>query len=383
MTVIDRYLLFQFFKIFLISLVSFAGLYVVIHVFTNLDEVVVISGEDGGLKSLAFDFYGPRVFDFFNRMSGVLILVAAVFSITMMQRRRETTATEAAGVTKARLVLPVIVAAIFIIGAAAICREVYIPQYKAMLVRSLTNWTTSGMVAMNHYRDYETGILFQGDQFDIAEKTITSVQLKLPRSISPDFLEVKAEYGVIGKFGGGSEAAAQRNGLLLVNVEDPDKFRYVRNVMWNDSVVIYTPADNPTLQANQLFVACRLDVQEIAYGSSLNEYSSLSEMIEKLKRPSRRFGNGNQVAIHGRVLKPILELTLVLIGLPLVICKSDRNIFVAAALCTSVVVALEVTTMASHAMGTYRVIPTASLAAWIPVILFLPTTAFSIRKLFD
>ena len=382
MKIIDRYLLFQFFKIFLISLISFAGLYVVIHVFTNLDEVVAISGEDGGMKSLVMDFYGPRVLDFFNRMSGVLILVAAVFSITMMQRRRETTATEAAGVTKARLVLPVVIAAVFIIAAAAICREVYIPQYKAMLVRSLTNWTASGVVTMNHYRDYETGILFQGDEFDVAEKTITSVQLKLPRSISPDFLEVKAEYGVIGKFGDGPDAD-QRSGLLLVNVEDPDKFRHARNVVWNDSVVIYTPADNPTLQANQLFVACRLDVQEIAYGSSLNEYSSLSEMIEKLKRPSRRFGNGNQVAIHGRVLKPLLELILVLIGLPLVVCKSDRNIFVAAAMCTLVIVALEVTTMASHAMGTYRLIPTASLAAWLPVILFLPATAFSVRKLFD
>ena len=379
MTIIDRYLLFQFFKIFAVCLISFAGLYVVIHVFTNLDEVVEITGQEGGLQSLAVNFYGPRVLDFFNSMAGVLILVAAVFSITMMQRRRETMATEAAGVTKARLVVPVLAAAVLIIALAAMCRELYIPQYKSMLVRSLTNWTSNGVVAMNHYKDVETGILIQGEQFDVAEKTITNVQLKLPRHISPDLLEVKAEYGVVRAKSDNDSV----EGLLLLNVDEPDKFRQMNNLVYDGAVVIYTPIDNPSLLKNQLFVACQLDVQEIAYGSSLNQYSSVSEMIEKLKRPSRRFGLGNQVAIHGRILKPVLEFTLVLIGLPLVICKSDRNIFVAAALCTGVIVMLEITTMASHAMGTYRLIPSASLAAWLPVILFLPTTAFSVRKLFD
>lgn len=378
MTIIDRYLLFQFFKIFAICLISFAGLYVVIHAFTNLDEVVEISGQEGGVESLVFDFYGPRVLDFFNKMAGVLILVAAVFSITMMQRRRETTATEAAGVTKARLVMPVIFAALFVIALAAICREVYIPKYKAMLVRSLTNWTTTGVVEMNHYRDFATGILIQGEQFNVADQTITDVQLKLPRHISPDFLEIKAEYGVLRH-----KTKNHPAGVLLINVDEADKFEHTGNVVWKDTVVIFTPKDNPSLQISQLFVACQLDAEEIAYGSSLNQFSSLSEMMEKLRRPSRRFGRGNQVAIHSRILKPVLEFTLVLMGLPLVICKSDRNIFVAAALCTLVIVMLEITTMASHAMGTYQIISPASLAAWLPVILFLPLTAFSVRRLFD
>lgn len=100
MTIFDRYLLFQFSKIFLICFASMAGLFVVFHIFTNLDEVVEISGTTGGFHRLVQEFYGPRVLDFFNRMAAVLILVAAVFSLALMQRRRETTATEAAGITK-------------------------------------------------------------------------------------------------------------------------------------------------------------------------------------------------------------------------------------------------------------------------------------------
>ena len=86
MTIVDRYLLFQFFKIFLVCFLSMAGLFVVINVFTNLDEVVLISGTNGGAESLVFDYYGPRVLDFFNRTAGILVLVASVFSIALMQR---------------------------------------------------------------------------------------------------------------------------------------------------------------------------------------------------------------------------------------------------------------------------------------------------------
>ena len=119
MTIFDRYLAILFFKILVICFFSFAGLFVVIHVFTNLDEVGAIVDQPGGFEKIFFEYYGPQVMDLFNRMSGILILISAIFSVSLMQRRREfATAIEAAGVTKARVVRPVIFASIFIVGFA-------------------------------------------------------------------------------------------------------------------------------------------------------------------------------------------------------------------------------------------------------------------------
>lgn len=121
----------------------------------------------------------------------------------------------------------------------------------------------------------------------------------------------------------------------------------------------------------------------MAYGENLFRYSSVPDMIASLKKPSRRFGLGDQVAIHERILKPLLEFTLLLLGLPLVISKPNQNIFIGAAACMLIIGLLELTTAASHAAGAYRMIQPAALSAWLPVIVFLPLSVFSFRKLFD
>ena len=154
------------------------------------------------------------------------------------------------------------------------------------------------------------------------------------------------------------------------------------NFTWNDQIVIYTPQQNRWLKQTQLFVVCHIDVQELAYGNNLYRYSSVREMVDALKTPRQRFGMGRQVSIHDRILKPVLELTLVLIGLPLVITNPDRNIFLSAAICAAVIMGIEMTTTVAHALGALSLIRPAALAAWIPVIVLLPLTAFSIPQLF-
>ncbi len=381
MTIVDRYLLLQFLKIFFICFVSFAGLYVVIHMSTNLDEVVEIAGRPGGVTTLAADFYGPRVLDFFNRTAGILILVAAVFAIAMMQRRRESTATEAAGITKFRLVRSIVFAAIVIIAMAAVCREIYIPHYKATLVRSLTNWTDSGTVAMHQVKDLETGILVKGEKLILNESRISNIQLTLPRRISTEYLDLKADFGVV--LANNNELDRPAGVLLQVNIE-PAKILDSADIRSDQGdVVVFTPVSNAWLKPTEVFVVCDLDVDEIAYGENLSQYSSLVEMIESLKRPSNRFGLGDQVAIHSRIIQPFLEFTLLLVGLPVVICNPNRNIFLGAAICMIMIMGIQAVSAACQSLGGYGMIQPAALAAWIPIFVFFPFSAFSIRKLFD
>ncbi|MEZ6095705.1 MAG: LptF/LptG family permease [Pirellulaceae bacterium] len=100
MTVFERYLLRLFVKIFLICFFSFTGLFLIVHLFTNFDELSKLSKDNGGKVTFLFEFYGPRVLDLFDRMVSILVLISAVFSFAMMQRRRELTAVEAAGIPK-------------------------------------------------------------------------------------------------------------------------------------------------------------------------------------------------------------------------------------------------------------------------------------------
>ena len=78
MLTFDRYLLRFFIKVLLICLVSITGLYIVIDVFNNLDEFLGYGREEGSLLAVLVDYYGARVPWFFNMMSPLLTLIAAV-----------------------------------------------------------------------------------------------------------------------------------------------------------------------------------------------------------------------------------------------------------------------------------------------------------------
>ena len=69
MTIVDRYLFFLFLKTFLICFLSFAGLYVVIDLFSNLDEMAALSEVDGW-PILMSEFYLPRMAALFDKTAG-------------------------------------------------------------------------------------------------------------------------------------------------------------------------------------------------------------------------------------------------------------------------------------------------------------------------
>lgn len=377
MTIVDRYLLRLFFKIFLICLLSFLGLFIVVHLFTNLDELIEAADENGGLANMLYEFYGPRTLDVFSRTAGVLVLISAIFSLSMMQRRREMTAIEAAGISKARLVRPIFIAAIFVLGISVVNREAWIPQVKDRLVRTPANWHNTGTVPMNFQKDDQSGILIRGDQLIIDKQMISNPDLQIPVYLDDNVSSIRASWGVI------SEATNRRPaGLLLQGVKLPENPLEMSSMKSSDDrVVVYSPRDYGWLQPTQCFVACDLNVQEMAFGKQLANYSTLQEMMASLRKPRLWFGHGQQVQVHARILQPLLDLTIVMLGLPLVISKTDRNIFTAAGFCLLVVIVVQLTVEGCHSLGTYSLIKPAALAAWLPVIFFFPLAVLSMRSL--
>src|SRR4029077_8435456 len=110
MLTLDRYLLRQFFQIFAICFCSLAGLYIVIDAFGNLDDFMKFAGEHGNLWSIMGSYYGFQTIGFFDRTSGMLTLIAAMFTIALFQRYNEFTALQAAGIPKWRIIKPIVIA---------------------------------------------------------------------------------------------------------------------------------------------------------------------------------------------------------------------------------------------------------------------------------
>ena len=111
MTRIDRYIVTEFLRVFLICFVTFMGLFVVADFVNNLDELLRHGKSHGGLLNVMLGYYGPKVPWFFNLIGRVVALIAAVFAITSLQRNNELAAMMAAGVSRWRIVKPLVVCA--------------------------------------------------------------------------------------------------------------------------------------------------------------------------------------------------------------------------------------------------------------------------------
>ena len=83
------------------------------------------------------------------------------------------------------------------------------------------------------------------------------------------------------------------------------------------------------------------------------------------------FGADVRVTVHARLLQPILDITLFFLGIPMVLTRESRNVFVAAGSCVVVVAVYFAIVLGSQNLGMNYLI-TPALAAWCPVLIIVP-----------
>ena len=376
MTIVDRYLTFQFLRTFLICFLSFTGLYIVIHLSTNSDEMAAIAKTDTW-PTLFYEFYVPRIAAIFDKSAGILILASAIFSVSMLQRSREMTAIEASGITKARILRPIFVASLAIVGLTIANREIWIPKVADRLVRDSQSWKDDTQVDLMVQEDLSSGVVLRGDQLFIGERRISDAALQLPRGLAGGLDQISSVWAIVEP-----ENKVHPAGLWFHQVKYPADLSLTPTVMNADNEkLVFTPRDHEWLNPDECFVVCDFNVQEMAYGTALADFQSTTQMVAELRKPREWFGSKLRVGVHSRMLQPLLDMTLLMLGLPMIIGGIERNVFVSFGICFWIVGAVQLTTIVCHALGTSNIIQPAAMAAWMPLAIFFPFAVVAMRKL--
>ncbi|MHC2069701.1 LptF/LptG family permease [Bremerella sp. T1] len=373
MLLIDRYLLFQFLKSFLIFFVSFTGLFIVIDSFNNLDEFLKYGDQTGSTFGVLWDYYSPRVFTFFGMTSGILTLISAMFTVTWIQRHNEMTALMAAGISQARIVRPVIIAVIVIAVLGVLNRELLIPKYMDRLTRNAQDWMGDSKKTFQPKFDNRTGVLLNGASTVAADSRIEGPNFRLDKSYEGIGNQINGENAFY-------QAATDQHpsGFLIDNVTKPESTAGLSSIDFEGTPYVLMPDDHDWLKPNQCFLVTELTFEQLTASSQWRDYASTYSLVSTLSNRSLDVGADVRVEIHSRIVQPFLDITLLFLGLPIVLRKENRNIFIAIGYCLLLVMCFYAVTLACKAMGGITWIRPTSLAAFLPLIIFVPiATAMS------
>jgi len=369
MQIFDRYLLWLFAKVFLACFVSLVGLYIVIDAFSNLDEFLGYGRQQGVLPVLV-DYYSARLPWFFDRASGLLALIAAMSTITLLQRTNEMTALMAAGIANQRILRPLIAAAVGVSLLAVANRELLIPRVRSRLVRNAQDWLGEAARHVTPVTDNRTGILIGGRTSFANAQRIEDATFTLHRQLGGFGRKLIADDAYYQPPQGD-----RPGGYLLDGVTEPAHHALIPSVIIDGAPVILSPADTSWLQPHQCFVASAVSFPHLAEGTQWREFASTGELVAGLRNPSLDFGLRTRVIMHARFVQPLLDMTLLLLGLPLVLTRRNRNVFVALGLCAVVVVGYYGVLFICQGMGSSGFLLTPAQAAWCPLIVLAPLAA--------
>lgn len=371
MRIIDRYLFRQFVQVFVVCFVSLTGLYIVIDAFGHLDEFISQADQQGGLFAVLTRYYGYRSLVFFDRTSSILALISAMFTVTWIQRYQELTALLAAGLPRLRIILPVLIGAMGISLVGCGIREWIIPPVRGQLAIDSHDLSGRAGRPVHPRHDNRTGIFLDGEKVFPQQQRIAHPRIGLPTSMAQLGSRLEADWAEY-------QAADDRHpaGYLLKGVSRPRAIDQRRSLIVQGRPLILTPTDARWLGPDECFVATGVGVEMLEETTSWRQYASTAELVRGLANTSVDFGADVRVAIHARLIKPLLDATLLMLGLPLVLTRNNRNVFVAIGLCLAVIVLFMAVVLACQFLGANSMVRPA-LAAWLPLILFVPVAANS------
>src|SRR6516162_2871112 len=127
MNLIDRVLVRAYLKAYLACLISLLSLYIVVDLFTNLED---FAEHHQGLLPIAKHigtYYGFKVSAIFDRLCEAIILMAAAFTVALMQRNNELLPLLSAGVSTRRVVTPILITACGMLVLSIANQELLIP----------------------------------------------------------------------------------------------------------------------------------------------------------------------------------------------------------------------------------------------------------------
>lgn len=376
MRILDRQRYWAFGKAYLTCYISFVGLWVVLDAFSNVDEFTKRTVGFGQLAAAMGQYYLVRQAEYFDRLGGVIGMMAAIFTVTWMQRANEQLAMLAAGISTNRMIRPVIISTAVVSLLSVANQEAVIPRYAEELQKNHSDDGSSAVRVQTKPADHR-GLIFSGVEADRARRTILKrFTVTIPADVYGSIRNIEGSEAVyipesahrVPLRGGWLVRAATISPGDLDELTDPDGL-----VVKVADVSGFPPpvGDEAKTAGDAVFVRTSATFDMMIRKTGWFQYGSMADLFRGLVDPATdRYDRADiEILIHSRVLRPVLSLTLMFMTLPLVLGGYGRNMFVNLGLAMGNSALFYGGNIVCLHLGSADILAPA-LAAWLPVFIF-------------
>jgi lipopolysaccharide export system permease protein len=352
-TLLDRLLFRAFLKAYVYCLSSLLCLYVVVDLFTNLEDFAPHAQGLGATLELVGRYYGYKVAQIFDRLCEAIVLLAAMFTVAWVQRNNELLPLLSAGVSTRRVIRPVLLGAGVMVGLGVANQELLIPRIADALLADRDDHT--GEKPMLVQGGFEpTGVHIEGGTGRRNGETVRPFYC-LFDDHNGGLLHLRAERAY---YLPPDAPGPYRGGWLLTDA--------------TPAAVDRCPPGLTQIDPGKYFLAVReLDFDALTRRSNWYMFAPTERLRALLYRPDGRRQPAVAVLFHMRLTRPLLGLILVFMGLALILRDQNRNVFIGTGLCLVMCALFFGAVFTCKQLGDSEYLSPA-LAAWVPVLLFGP-----------
>jgi lipopolysaccharide export system permease protein len=349
---LDRYVGREFLISYAIAVLVVLTLRVLMDLFIQFDEFIETQRGAAGLIANIADYYGPKIFEYFRDFSGTMIIMAAAFSLARLMRQNELTAVLASGISLKRVIAPVVLLGFGLNILMVLDQELVLPRLASKLVRSHEEVEELKTIPIWLLPD-RGGALLCARKYDPQNQVMTDVTVIQRR-----------EGRVTGRIT--AKSAKWNEEMLGWDLEN--------------GVIKDADGERPLERYGSDLTAEYLWLQRHREAKSLMSSADLSELLRKdavkLRPADRREALSEK---HFRFTDPIINMVMLLTGLPLLVSRERRStktaIFLALAGSGGCFVATFVCKLlAGDILGPLW-------AGWLPIIIFLPVSVLALDSL--
>jgi lipopolysaccharide export LptBFGC system permease protein LptF len=333
-----------------------------------------------------------RTLEYFQWLCGAVVLVAAAFTMARLNKTNELIAFKASGVSVYRLLWPIIAGGLALTVLYVVNQELVIPRCADELAGKRSMAGPDDPFEVRHIEDAQNALMY-APLFIPREQAMVAIvkddrgrRVRYPvtvvlrdgQSRNRFFITAdRAEYDPrIGQLGGwrlyrevpGDDGSVKLvyGGIRMAAPERGQTHSATGGVQGDIVLEFETDIDPTTLVRRK--------------HSKFFQYLSFATMRGLLNDPAAVDPRVAEVAMHKHFSKPILNLVLLLLGLPFVVGREGKSYFVSIATCIAFFVAVLAVEYAATEFGhSGHLHPV--LAAYLPVFIFTPVAIIAMETI--